>query len=249
MSPNAYTEMSDVQTRHWWFVARRDILRSQLADLQLPPVADILEIGSGTGANLALLAEFGQVVGLEMSAPAIALARSHGVETGGRVDLIKGQCPEDLGGLARRFDLVCLFDVLEHIDNDAATLKALRTLLKPGGRVMLSVPAYQWLWGPHDEHLHHHRRYDAAQLKGSLEQAGLAISRISYFNTLLFPVAVAGRVVDRVLRRRSSSGSAIPAAPLNAVLRALFRLERHWLLRRRFPFGLSLLAVATSRND
>lgn len=244
MSPQAYEDMARVQDRHWWFAARRQILRAQLEALRLPADAQILEVGSGTGANLALLADFGQVNGLEMSAEAIASARARGLELPGRVSLRHGRCPEDLAGWERKFDLVCLFDVLEHIEDDRAALQALRACLKPGGRVLISVPAYRWLWSAHDESLHHQRRYRLAEVARLCAECGLAVTRSSYFNTLLFPLAAAGRLLDRLLGRTQSSGSDIPPAPVNTGLRAAFAFERHLLGRVPLPFGLSILVVA-----
>lgn len=248
VSPEAYEDMARVQDRHWWFAARRDILRAQLAGLRLPADPEILEVGSGTGANLALLAEFGRVTGLEMSADAIASARARGLEQPGRVTLRHGRCPEDLSALQQRFDLVCLFDVLEHIENDRAALAALHACLKPGGRVLISVPAYRWLWSAHDESLHHQRRYRLREVATLCEDSGLAVTRSSYFNTLLFPMAAAGRLLDRVLGRRQSSGSGVPPAPVNAGLRAVFAFEQHLLGRVPLPFGLSILVVAHAKG-
>jgi SAM-dependent methyltransferase len=236
--------MARVQDRHWWFAARRQILGEQLHALRLPADAEILEVGSGTGANLALLAEFGRVTGLEMSAEAIASARGRGLEQPGRVTLHQGRCPEDLASLQQRFDLVCLFDVLEHIENDQGALSALRACLKPGGRILISVPAYQWLWSAHDESLHHRRRYRLGELARLCADCGLVVTTSSYFNTMLFPLAVIGRVMDRLLGRRQSSGSAVPAAAVNAGLRRVFAFERHLLGRVPLPFGLSILVVA-----
>lgn len=239
MSPGAYAEMAATQELHWWFAARRHILRSQLERLELPPDAEILEVGSGTGANLGMLAEFGRVVGLEMSAGAIALARQRGA---GAATMLLGRCPEGLADLPR-FDLVCMFDVLEHIEEDRAALAAAAAHLKPGGRLLVTVPSYQWMWGPHDEHLHHKRRYSRRLLADRCAQAGLAVHRMSHFNTLLFPLAVAGRLYEKA-RGRSGAAAAVPAAPINSALRCTFAFERHLLSRMHLPFGLSLLAVA-----
>lgn len=242
MSPAAYAEMAATQESHWWFAARRGILRSRLERLQLPAGADILEIGSGTGANLDLLAEFGRVVGLEMSREAIDFAGQRPCSRSGAVTMRLGRCPEDLSGLPQ-FDLVCMFDVLEHIEDDCASLAAAASHLKPGGRLLLTVPSYQWMWGPHDEHLHHKRRYSRQSIADRCVQAGLALHHLSHFNTLLFPLAVAGRLYEKAAGR-STAAAATPAAPINTVLRCTFALERHLLSRMRLPFGLSLLAVA-----
>ena len=243
MSPEAYTEMAQAQAAHWWYAARRQILRSQVSRLNLPAGADILEIGSGTGANLDLLAEFGDVVALEMKAEAIALAEKRLGGAGRHVTMRQGRCPEDLSSLTQQFDLICLFDVLEHIEQDTVSLARLALLLKPGGKLMLTVPAYQWMWGPHDVHVHHKRRYSKQVLLGRCANAGLSISRISHFNTLLFPLAVLGRMFEKITGKNTQA-TRLPPGPVNALLRRVFALERHLLPRMQLPFGLSLLLLA-----
>lgn len=247
MSPDAYTEMADMQATHWWFVARREILRSQISRLNLPPDADILEVGSGTGANLELLADFGNVVALEMTADAIALAEARCGAAGRRVTMRQGRCPEDLSGIHQQFDLICLFDVLEHIEQDTESLARLASLLKPGGVLLVTVPAYQWMWGPHDVHLHHKRRYTSRSLSAGCADAGLCVTRMSHFNTLLFPLALLGRMVEKLTGKKTSAATRTPPAPINALFTFIFAVERHLLARARLPFGLSLLLLAQPR--
>jgi 2-polyprenyl-3-methyl-5-hydroxy-6-metoxy-1,4-benzoquinol methylase len=243
MQPEAYVQMNEVQDKHWWFTARRRILHSEIQALGLPSDAQILEIGCGTGANLSLLAEFGKVTGMDMSEMALQMASQRSTPAG--VTLFQGLCPADLLTLQGSFDLICLFDVLEHIPDDVGTLKALPRLLKPGGRILLSVPAHQWMWSHHDEHLHHQRRYTKRDLQAAFAQAGLPIVRLTYLNFLLFPLAVAARWFDRLTGRSSPSGLAVPPMPINSLFAALFAAERHLRGRARLPWGLSLLVVAT----
>ena len=155
----------------------------------------------------------------------------------------RGFCPTDIPFSDEKFDLICLFDVLEHIEEDFSTLVALHTLIADGGNILVTVPAYQWLWSRHDEFLHHKRRYSAQQLRQKIAAAGLRIDKISYFNTLLFPLAVVARFKDRLMGAASASGSAIPADPLNSLLYKIFSAERHLLGKASLPFGVSLLAV------
>ena len=234
MEPEAYREMAASEGRHWWFAGRRTILSSVIARLSLRGKSRILELGCGTGGNLEMLARFGEVVAMESDDAARAVALE---KTAGRFDIRPGRCPDAIPFAGQRFDLVCLFDVLEHIEDDVATLRAVRDLLAPAGRMLLTVPAYRWLWSAHDEFLHHRRRYTAAELRGKARQASLRIETLSYFNTLLFPLAAAARLLGRDGRRA-------PAAPLNGVLRALFGAERFVVGRVPLPFGVSLLAVA-----
>jgi SAM-dependent methyltransferase len=244
VTPDAYREMAQVQATHWWYVARREILRTRLRDLRLPEGADILEVGSGTGANLDLLSEFGKVVGLEMAADAITLARKRTGGTAAQVTMHHGRCPEDLPTLSQRFDLICLFDVLEHIEEDELALARLGAMLKPGGCLMLTVPAYPWMWGPHDVHFHHKRRYTQRSLRERCSHAGLSVSRMSHFNTLLFPIAVLGRMYERITGKKSAA-TLMPPLVVNSLLTRVFQTERYMLDRLPLPFGLSLFLLVS----
>lgn len=185
MSPDAYIEMAETEERHWWFAGRRAVLTSLIAKLKLPPHARILEIGSGTGGNLVMLSSFGQVSAVEMDASARSIAVQ---KTQGRFDIRAGSCPAGIPFAGERFDLICLIDVLEHIEEDVATLTAVKGLLAKGGRVLATVPAHRWLWSAHDTFLHHKRRYTADELRRKISAAGLEPVKLSYFNTFLFPL-------------------------------------------------------------
>lgn len=245
MNPAAYVEMDQTESAHWWFRGRRAILRSTIARLELPPNPRILEVGCGTGGNLDMLARFGRVSALEMDDAARAMAAR---KTGDRYDIRAGSCPHDIPFAPGSFDLVCLFDVLEHIEDDAQTLVRLRERLAPNGRLLITVPAYQWLHGAHDEFLHHKRRYTARRLRGQCAAAGLSPARMSYFNTLLFPLAAIARLKDKLLGGTSVTGTAIPPPLVNAAFERVFGSER-WLLERvDLPFGISLLCVAQASD-
>jgi SAM-dependent methyltransferase len=238
--PNAYLEMADTEARHWWFAGRRSILATLIAGFALPPDAKILEIGSGTGGNLDMLSAFGQVNALETDAAARAIAAE---KTGNRFDIRAGRCPNDIPFAAETFELVCLFDVLEHIDEDVETLAAVKKLLAADGRILVTVPAYRWLWSGHDEFLHHKRRYGRSELRAKAVAAGLTVEKISYFNTALFPLAALVRLKDRLLRSPLSTGKGIPPAPLNRIFQSVFGAERFVLKSHDLPFGVSLLAL------
>lgn len=239
MEASEYRFMAEHQDRHWWFVGRRAVLAALLDGLNLPPDARILEIGCGPGGNLPLLGRYGRVTALEMDAYARAFAHDN---TG--VDVRDGRLPDALPFAGERFDLVCLFDVLEHVADDQAALAAIAHLLAPGGRLLLTVPAHQWLWSVHDEHLHHRRRYSHAGLRRALADGGFAVERLSFFNALLFAPAVAARLLDRWRGSTSASGSALPGPAVNGLLGRFFAAEAPWLRRWNLPFGLSLLALA-----
>jgi len=240
MSPEAYLEMAETEAEHWWFKGRRDVLLAVLRQLGLPAGARVLEVGSGTGGNLPMLEQFGCVHGLEMDATARMLTDR---KTGGRFDIRAGRCPDEIPFQNQRFDLICFFDCLEHIADDIGSLQQMRKLLAPGGAIVLTVPAYQWLWSSHDVFLHHHRRYSRASLERCARAAGYTVERASYFNTLLFPVAVAARWLDKLTRRARSSGDAVPPRAVNSLLYRILRSESRWLPERSLPYGMSLLAV------
>lgn len=241
MSPDAYLEMAETENHHWWFCGRRQILTRILESLSLKDDARILEIGSGTGGNLDMLSKFGRVSAMEMDDVARTLAQQ---KTGAAYDIRAGRCPDQIPFVDDRFDLICLFDVLEHIPEDEATLRAIERHLAPGGQLLLTVPAYRWLWGAHDVYLHHQRRYSAKELRAKLVAAGFKLERLSFFNTLLFPLAALIRIKERLMGSTNATGGAVPKEPVNSALRHIFALERYWLPYGNLPFGVSLLAIA-----
>jgi len=238
MEPEIYREMAAVQEHHWWFSARRQVIASVVSELDLPPRAEILEIGCGTGGNLAMLATFGRLQAMEHDDGARAIAASLGI------------CPVAAGGLPepvpfddRHFNLVCLLDVLEHIGDDCSALARARRLLRPSGRLLITVPAYAWLWSGHDDAHHHHRRYTAALLARRAREAGLVVSRLGYFSTLLFPLIAGIRVAKRLTGAREGSDAALPSPRINSLLTGIFGMERHLVRKRLFPFGTSVMAI------
>jgi SAM-dependent methyltransferase len=243
MEHDAYIEMAATEAAHWWFVGRRQILAAVIGRLNLAADARILELGSGTGGNFQMLQRFGRVTAVETN----ALARQLSVRNAwGMVEVKAGYLPDGLPELGK-FDLICLFDVLEHVAADEAALDVVHGLLAPGGSVVITVPAFAKLWGLHDEQMHHHRRYERAELAAKLHHAGFAVRSLSYSNMFLFPAALAMRGLDRLAQRfstrRKSSGAGMLPAPINRVFAAIFGAERFLVGRVRLPFGLSLLAV------
>jgi SAM-dependent methyltransferase len=241
MEAEAYVEMAAAEDRHWWFRGRRRVLRAMISGLHLPADARILEIGAGTGGNLLMLSRFGKVIAVERSATARAFATE---KTGARCDIRAGAAPDELPLTGELFDLICLFDVLEHVEQDEETLRAIRPFLAPGGTVLLTVPAFRRLWGPHDAALHHKRRYEKAELRGKLREAGFTIAKLSFINMGLFPLAVLMRVYDRLAKRPGASGTQTPPWLLNEIFAGIFGAEAAVLPALNLPFGLSLLAIA-----
>jgi SAM-dependent methyltransferase len=240
MEAEAYLDMAAAEGRHWWFSGRRRILESVIQRLSLPANARILELGSGTGGNLAMLARFGRVTAVEMNATARAISKAEGIVQ----DIRAGSLPDQLPLGGEMFDLIGLFDVLEHIEEDDAALDVIRRHLAPGGSLIVTVPAFAWMWSAHDEICHHKRRYAKAELHTKLAAAGFVASRLTYMNMLLFPLAVLVRVAGKVLNRPKASGEMTPPFLLNEVFTKLFGWESRLLAWADLPFGLSLLAIA-----
>lgn len=238
MERAVYDRMAEIDGAHWWFTARRQILADLIKRRVAPPShARILEIGCGTGSNIELLKAFGNVEAIEPDEAArqLAAARSG-------VPVIGGLLP-DVPLEDGAYDLIVLLDVLEHIPDDRGALMALHSKLKAGGKLFLTVPAFEWLWSAHDVAHHHQRRYTAARLRTVIEASGYRIRYKSYFNTILFPLIVAFRAAGKIAGR-DQGDDAMPPRPLNAVLARLFAAERGWVSRIGFPFGVSLAVVA-----
>jgi SAM-dependent methyltransferase len=243
MQREAYRTMAETEASHWWFAGRRDLLAAEIARLPLPNPARILEVGCGTGGNLEMLAAFGKVHAFDPDDDALALAQE---KNRAKCELRSGKCPSNLP-FEGDFDLICLFDVLEHIVEDVATLEALRLRLRVPGRLLITVPAHPWLWSHHDELLLHCRRYTAPELQRKIRDTGYRLERLTYCNTFLSPLALGARLADRLSGKSEPTGLSIPPGPINSVLYRVFRAERLWLRHARFPFGISLLACASRR--
>jgi SAM-dependent methyltransferase len=237
-----YQQMAELDERHWWYRARREIIAELIRrEVRLPPDAKILEIGCGTGHNLAMLSGFGRVDGLELDEEARGISEKR---LGRKI--MSSPLPE-LGEVAdRHYDLIGAFDVIEHIADDAAAVASIATKLKRTGKFVMTVPAHQWMWSAHDVVNHHKRRYSKQQLRQLLHHSPLKLERIGYFNSLLFPLAVAERASSK-LRGKEDADVRLPPAVLNSALEKVFAAERYLVGRLPLPPGLSLFAVASAR--
>lgn len=241
MQSEAYREISEQENHHWWFLARRAILTSVIAKLPFAKQPEILELGAGTGGNLAMLKQFGKVWAVEMDDFAREFAKS---QAGPDVEIEYGFCPDLIPFSDRKFDLICMLDVLEHVEKDDETLVKIQSMLSDKGFLLITVPAHQWLWSGHDDFLHHKRRYSKFALQQKLIRAGFKASRLTYFNFFLFPIISALRLKDRYLNRNVSGVNTPPPPLVNSLLRTVFASERGLLARVDLPIGISLLAVA-----
>jgi SAM-dependent methyltransferase len=238
MERKVYEQMAKLDGSHWWFTARRRILDGLIERVVKPPKdARILELGAGTGHNLAMLSRFGAVEASELD----PVARELASERLGRE--VKEAALPDLSMFpADSYDLIALLDVLEHVPDDKASLAAIMTRLKPGGALLLTVPANPWMWSAHDVAHHHHRRYRKAQIEKLARDAGYDIELLSPFNSLLFPPIAAVRIIGK-LTGKDDSDDAMPGNLVNRTLDRVFGLERSLIGRVPMPFGVSLVAV------
>jgi 2-polyprenyl-3-methyl-5-hydroxy-6-metoxy-1,4-benzoquinol methylase len=236
-----YDRMAELDEVHWWYTARRRILASLIERTIRPPTgARILEVGCGTGHNLKMLERFGTVDGIEIDAAARAVAEKRL----GR-SISSARLPELTGIERGHYDLVAALDVVEHIDDDRATVDALASCLKPGGKLLVTVPAHQWMWSAHDELNHHKRRYSKRKLRALIKASPLRLERLGYFNSFLFPLAVGARLAAK-LTGRGGSDDTLPPRPVNYAFERVFAAERPLVGAIPLPPGLSLFAVASA---
>jgi SAM-dependent methyltransferase len=244
MDAALYPQIAALEDTHWWFSGRRVLCEQILDRSGIPANAVILELGCGTGGNFPMLARRGRLYAMDTDAAALGFAASRGL-----AKLARGSLPQSFPFAPGRFDLVVMTDVLEHLDDERGSLCAVRSSLKPGGRLLLTVPALSWLWSQHDVTHHHRRRYRAIELRCLLGDCGFAIDYLSYCNFVLFPAIAIVRLLQRLRVPALSNGNGrhdlmMPPRGVNAALLRLFSCERFVLGRVRFPIGVSLIALA-----
>lgn len=243
MEDKAFHLLNQTERKHWWHRARRAILQKVMNYYASSGNQEkhILDVGSGTGANYEFLSQFGNVVGLEPSQQAIEFCHKRGFKNVIRGDIAK--CPFSVA--ENSYDCITFFDVLEHIEDEDSALACLAKVIKRGGHLFITVPAFSFLWSPFDEFSHHQRRYNAGMLREKLEQHGFITKKISYFNTFLFPLVFIMRKLESIFHIRSSEDDLrVPPALLNILFFLIFQSEKYFLPYIRFPFGVSIICVA-----
>jgi len=237
-----YRELFEVEERHWWFRSRRAVVRALLSRTDLPPSPRILDAGCGTGANLLEYGRLGEVTGVDAFPEAIELCRGRGL------DNVLEAPVEDLPFEPGSFDLLFATDVIEHLDDDVRALRELRRVAADGAQLVLTVPAYGWLWSDHDVSVHHRRRYTADRLRESVRAAGWTPAVDTYF----FATALPAVAVVRTLRRRRANGTggsdlSLPPAPVNGLLQLPTLAEAKAIERgARLPAGVSVGMVCAA---
>ncbi len=242
MEPQAYREQFELEDTHWWFAGRRAVIWALLRRTRTPSGARMLDAGCGTGRNLIEYGRLGTVTGVDFSAEAIDFCRRRGLQGASQGRL------EALDFEAASFDLILATDVLEHLQDDLAAMRELRRVAAPGARLLVTVPAYRWLWSQHDTAHHHFRRYTLRQLRRRLESTGWRPVLSSYFNSILLPPIATVRLLARRNPERAERPDLKLTPPLlNTVLRAPMRLEAALIERgARLPGGVSIGVVAVA---
>lgn len=245
MEYSTYEVEAQVEATHWWFVERRRLFGSLIRRLGLPGDARILDIGSSTGTNLRMLRDLGftRFEGLDMSEESVRWCAEKGL---GRVS--KGDvCAIPFADAS--FDLVLATDIVEHVDDDRQAMAEIRRIVKPGGNVLVTVPAFPSLWGLQDEVSHHKRRYRSRQVAALVRAAGLEIRRSFHFNYLLFLPIFLARSIIRRTRAALRSENEINSPLLNRLLGWVFRFDVATAPFLKPPFGVSFLVLAEAPRD
>jgi len=242
-----YQDFYNLEEKHWWFFGRRRIVFC-LLEQYLPHENQlrILDVGCGTGATLKKLEEYGHATGVDISEEAVKFCRLRGCRDVHKID------KQNLFFEDYAFDVVVALDVIEHISDDCAALSEYYRVTKEDGILLLTVPAYDFLWGAHDEVNYHKRRYVGNELKDKVEKTGFAVEKLTYFNTFLFPFVFLARMNQRVTRmvdggRKPRSDLKLHHWGVNGILKTIFVLEEPLLKKCDFPYGVSLLCVAKKR--
>jgi ubiquinone/menaquinone biosynthesis C-methylase UbiE len=231
----------ELEERHWWFLARRRILLDVLErNFDHTGGLHILDAGCGGGATMESLRRYGSVRGMEISEEAVEYNRQRDREVSlGSI--------EQMPFADSSFDLVLALDIIEHVPDDLQALRELYRILRPGGSLLVTVPALQMLWSAHDVINGHYRRYTLGELRNRVETAGFEVVTATYFNTLLFPIIAALRWLWRLCPKRTASDFAEVPRLLNALLTEVFSLEKPFVGRIKLPFGVSALCFVQKK--
>ncbi|MFZ2455272.1 MAG: class I SAM-dependent methyltransferase [Candidatus Altiarchaeia archaeon] len=240
MDKQEYYDMYTAEERHWWFKGRRTMYLSVLNRFfRSCKDLDILDFGCGTGRNIEELRKYGKVTGVDISQDSYYLCKKRGLDIR-LVDILKDDAKDILND---RFDLITCFDVLEHLQDAGKTVGRLGDFLTDGGYILATVPAHPFLWSNHDVILQHKRRYEKKGLREEFEKNNFEVVFISYYNSLIFPVALMRQIINP--RRTSTAGTDIGL--LNSILPPFYVLESRLAALGAMPFGVSLICLARKK--
>lgn len=239
MEPSAYALEAEFEQSHWWFDGRRRLFARELVKAGVVDPRGILDVGTGTGSNLRMLRSLGfaGVIGLDSSYEAIRFCAQKGLGSVHHGDI----CAMPFASSS--FDLILVTDVIEHVDDDGLALREIARVLRPGGKALITVPAFNSLWGLQDRIGHHRRRYRLRQLRRQIEDAGLRPLRMFYFNYLLFvPIWLTRRVIELLGLKLKNEGQLNAPLP-NFIFALIFRLDTLTAPYLRPPFGVSIFGL------
>ena len=230
----------ELQNSHWWFQGRRRLLKSLLSRKGIQKNCPLVDIGCGVGSNLGFLQSLGFIaIGMDSEIYSLSLAKRRLTA----IPLINGDLLR-LPFKTNSVELIIATDILEHLQDDIRGIKEIHRVLKQEGKVVLTVPAFKFLWGIQDDVGKHQRRYSKKQLREKMEKEGFKILRFSYFNFFLFfPILLSRRFIH-LLGLRIDSENRINAPLINFFLKGIFYLESSLLKYFSFPFGVSIYCVA-----
>jgi SAM-dependent methyltransferase len=247
MREEVYDFIAENEKDHWWYQSRRVIFTSVLKRFleHLPRDHKIYEMGCGGGGNFEVWSHFSDhCVGIDISDKALDSCRKFAYR-----DLILADASSVSKVPSNDASLVALCDVLEHVENDSEVLKEAHRILKPGGLLFITVPAFRFLWGGADKLSLHKRRYRRGQLHQRLQGVNFRVVRSTYFNTFLFPPILIARCLERLLRLRPHMEYRVLSQPLNNALKRIFGFERHLIRHMDLPFGVSVMVIAEKPLD
>lgn len=244
MEKELLEKIAEVEENHWWYVARGKLVESLISSL--PRNIKILDVGAGTGINFPIFSKLGDVVGLEPWDKAREIAKNKGF-----TNIVNGRA-EKIPFPNGSFDLLVALDVLEHLPDDVKALKEFHRVLKRKGCLVVTVPAFSFLWSEHDNLNKHFRRYSRGELVRRMEKCGFKVEKASYFFFFLFPFFVVSRLLSRIgskfFKKLSYHELSMPPRPINNLLISLLRVEVWLLFFFSFPWGSSLLVKAFKQD-
>lgn len=248
MDEALYHRHFELEDSHWWFQGRAAVVL-EMIDRFCPVEEDeqFLDVGCGTGLILQALSQRREAVGVDMSPLAVDYAKQRGLSQVFCAELAELQT---VASRAWAFRVAVLLDVIEHVQDDLGLLRQVYQTLKPGGQVLITVPAYPWMWSQHDVLNHHYRRYTARQLRDVVSASGFEMQKLSFYNTWLFLPALLQKAVSGQRPVQDAAETIPTVAPwLNALFKGIFASEQYLLPHVNFPFGVSLLAIAQKPGE
>lgn len=250
MKEEIYQLTYEQEEKYWWYLARRRIILTQLKIILsgFPKLARLLDVGCGTGINLLEFSKISDAYGLDASNEAIRFCKKRDLKNLALFDLTLPK--NEVNPFRKPFQIITMLDMLEHIRADQEFVIKVARWLDKDGYLVITVPAYQWLWGGEDVVSYHVRRYSIPQIRGIIENAGLTVEKISYFNTLLFPFQVLVILLKKVFIPSSRDETNVEQIPdwLNSTLAGIFSLESGILKHVNLPYGGSILCICRKKT-